>query len=356
MTAANANRRATAGANRRAMAGADFSGRLMIDLDGVEITAADRRRLRHPAVGGVVLFARNFAAAAQLRQLTAAARRAAARPILIAVDREGGRVERFRGDGFTRLPPMAAIGAVYAADEKRGLARARAAGVVCAAELLAVGIDFSFAPVADLRGQATVVGDRAFAADPGAVAALARAFAGGLAAAGMGFCGKHFPGHGFADADSHLRAAVDARGRAVILRNDIIPFAALCADARRAAMMTAHVRYPRFDAKIATYSEFWIQKMLREKLGFRGLVVADDLAMAAAAVAGPMVARLAAARAGGCDAMLVCDACADDSFLPDLAAKDGAKNPWRALAPKNGARVSVGCPAYARARVELAAA
>ena len=176
---------------------------------------------------------------------------------------------------------------------------ARAAGVVCAAELLAVGIDFSFAPVADLRGRATVVGDRAFAADPGAVAALAGAFAGGLATAGMGFCGKHFPGHGFADADSHLRAAVDARGRATILRNDIIPFAALCADARRAAMMTAHVRYPRCDAKIATYSEFWIQKMLREKLGFRGLVVADDLSMAAAAAAGPMAARLAAAAAGG---------------------------------------------------------
>ena len=286
-------------------------GPLMLDLVGTELSADDRRRLSHPLVGGVILFSRNYRDPAQLEALTAELRALKSPPLLIAVDHEGGRVQRFR-EGFTRLPPMRALGEVWNAHPQRARHLARETGYVLAAELRAHGVDLSFAPVLDLDwGPSGVIGDRAFHGDRHAVAELGQAFMLGMKDAGMAACGKHFPGHGWAAADSHVALPVDERPLAEIVANDLQPFRRLI-DAGIAAVMPAHVVYEKVDAQPAGFSHVWLQKILRGELGFTGAIVSDDLCMAGASLAGGVVARVSAAIEAGCDLALVCN-------RPDLA-------------------------------------
>jgi beta-N-acetylhexosaminidase len=279
-------------------------GRVMLDIAGLRPTPEEKERLRHPQVGGLILFARNFESPGQLRALTAELRSLREPQLLIAADHEGGRVQRFR-EGFTRLPPMRAIGACARADGER---LARAAATVIAAELQAHGVDFSFAPVLDVDyGSSSVIGDRAFCDDPEAIAHLAGAFVSALDAGGMAAVGKHFPGHGFARADSHLEAAVDARELAAIEASDLVPYRRLVA-LGLAGVMPAHVVYPKVDARPAGFSPVWLREILRGRLGFEGMIFSDDLSMEAAAQGGGVVERARAALDAGCDMALLCNA------------------------------------------------
>jgi beta-N-acetylhexosaminidase len=282
-----------------------LAGPAVIDVVGLALAEADRARLRHPATGGVILFARNYESPSQLRGLVAEIR--SLRPsLLLCVDHEGGRVQRFR-QGFTGVPPMRRIGELWDRDRAAGVAAARAAGVVIAAELGGYGIDFSFAPVLDLDyGASSVIGDRAFHSDPGAVGELASAFVRGLAQGGMAAVGKHFPGHGYAAADSHLELPRDERPLDEILAKDVAPYRAVIA-AGLAGVMPAHVLYPAVDAEAAGYSRFWLGEVLRRRLGFDGLVFSDDLSMEGARIAGGIGERARAALAAGCDMVLLCN-------------------------------------------------
>ena len=293
-------------------------GRAIIDVEGCELTAADKLRLLHPQVGGVILFSRNFESIAQLIALTTSIHALRTPPLLIAVDHEGGRVQRFR-DGFTQIPPMRALGRLWDRNEDRALAAARACGLVLATELKACGVDLSFAPVLDLDiGASGVIGDRAFHAMPDGVAALAAALQQGLADGGMAACGKHFPGHGHVAADSHLAIPVDQRPLAEIEATDLIPFRRLAA-AGLAAIMPAHVIYPAVDHRPAGFSPVWHQ-YLRERCRFDGIVFSDDLSMEGAKGAGGPVARGLAALEAGCDMVLLCNApVAADELLAGLA-------------------------------------
>ena len=281
-------------------------GPVMLDVAGTRLTAEDEARLRHPRVGGVILFARNYASPEQLMELTAAIRALRTPTLPIAVDHEGGRVQRFRA-GFTRIPPMRALGALRDANPQRALRVARQVGYVLAAELRACGVDFSFTPVLDVDyGQSSVIGDRAFHRDPEAIAELAHALAAGLAQGGMPTVGKHFPGHGFVRADSHLEIPVDERSYAEIEREDMVPFRRMV-DFGVTAVMPAHVIYPQVDARPAGFSPVWVRDVLRGKLGFAGCIFCDDLSMEGAAVAGGIVQRAEAALDAGCDMVLVCN-------------------------------------------------
>ncbi|GAB6068357.1 beta-N-acetylhexosaminidase [Methylothermus subterraneus] len=302
----------------------------MLDLEGAELTAEERSKLAHPGVGGVILFTRNYRDPAQLAELVAAIRCAAGKPILIAVDQEGGRVQRFR-QGFTRLPAAARFGALYREDRRAALAAAEAAGFLMAAELRALDVDLSFAPVLDVdHGVSAVIGDRAFAAEPEAVAALAGAFARGMRRAGMAAVGKHFPGHGGVAADSHLSLPEDGRSLAELEACDLLPFQRLIADGLE-AVMCAHVRYLAVDSLPAGFSAVWIQTLLRQRLGFAGAVFSDDLAMAGAACVGELKARAEAALAAGCDMLLACNCPHESLDLLDSVA-------WRPD-PERGARL-----------------
>jgi len=282
-------------------------GPVMVDVGGLELAPGERELLAHPLAGGVILFARNYASPAQLRGLTSAIRAVRSPELLIAVDHEGGRVQRFV-DGFTRLPPMGALGRIHDRDPALAENLAAAIGVVLASELAAHGVDFSFAPVLDLDfGSSSVIGDRAFHAMPGAVARLAGALAGGMRRVGMGAVGKHFPGHGYVRADSHHEVPVDDRDLATIEANDLAPYRALIA-AGLAGVMPAHVIYPRVDPRPAGFSPIWLREILRGRLGFDGIVFSDDLSMEGAAVAGGIVERGRAALDAGCDMVLVCNA------------------------------------------------
>jgi beta-N-acetylhexosaminidase len=282
-------------------------GPVMVDVAGLELAPDERELLGHPLVGGVILFARNYASPAQLRGLTAAIHGVRSPKLLIAVDHEGGRVQRFV-DGFTRLPPMRALGRIYDRDPALAENLAGAVGVVLASELAAHGVDFSFAPVLDIDfGSSSVIGDRAFHAEPAAVARLALALAGGLRRVGMGAVGKHFPGHGYVRADSHHEVPVDDRDLAAIEANDLAPYRTLIV-AGLAGVMPAHVIYPRVDPNPAGFSRFWLQDVLRRRLGFDGIVFSDDLSMEGASVAGGIVERGRAALDAGCDMVLVCNA------------------------------------------------
>jgi beta-N-acetylhexosaminidase len=281
-------------------------GPVMLGVEALALTGADRTRLANPHVGGVILFARNFASSAQLRELTAEIRDVRA-ALLIAVDHEGGRVQRFRTDEFSLIPPMRSLGRQWDDDPPAANAAAFEHGATIARELRAHGIDFSFAPVLDLDYAASaVIGNRAFHADPIVVAELGGAVLRGLEAGGCAGVGKHFPGHGFVEADSHVDTPVDERALDDILRTDIVPFAALIQQGL-AAIMPAHVVYPAVDARPAGFSRIWITDILRKRLAFDGLVFSDDLEMAGAHSVGDIVARADAAIDAGCDAILVCN-------------------------------------------------
>jgi beta-N-acetylhexosaminidase len=280
-------------------------GPLVIGLPGPQLTPADAQLLLHPAIGGVILFERNFADADQLRTLCADIRALREPRLLIAVDQEGGRVQRLRA-GFTPLPPAAAYGRAYDEDAGRGLDLARAGGLVMAAELVELGIDLSFAPVLDLDyGVSAIIGARAFHAQPQAAAALAGAFMAGMAEAGMAACGKHFPGHGAVAADTHLTQVLDPRSRDAI-EADLLPYRRLIPQGLASVMM-AHVVFPAVDAEPAGFSHRWVQEVLRGELGFGGAVFSDDLGMAGAAGVGNFVERARRALAAGCDYLLICN-------------------------------------------------
>ncbi|WP_180005715.1 beta-N-acetylhexosaminidase [Acinetobacter sp. YH12237] len=278
-------------------------GALMLDIAGTELTQEDIELLRAPQVGGVILFARNIQSPAQVRALTDHMRQV--RPdILIAVDQEGGRVQRLK-QGFTLLPAMGRFGELYQTEPERALKLAEECGWLMATEVLAVGIDFSFAPVLDLNDISDVIGDRAFAQQPADIIALADAFLRGMHRAGMATTGKHFPGHGSVKADSHVAAAIDSRTFAEIQRHDLQTFIQL--QNHLDALMPAHVIYDQVDPNPAGFSEFWLQQVLRQDMGYDGVLFSDDLSMQAACVAGDADARLRAALAAGCDMGLVCN-------------------------------------------------
>jgi beta-N-acetylhexosaminidase len=294
-------------------------GPVMVDLAGVTLNEEERARLLHPLVGGLILFARNCASPAQLAALTSDIRALREPPLLIAVDQEGGRVQRLREGGYTLIPAMARLGELWDRDRERALRAARATGVVIAAELGASGVDLSFTPVLDLAyGPSAVIGDRAFHRDPGAVADLAGALMEGLKEQGMAAVGKHFPGHGFVAADSHVEAPLDQRSFAEIEAADLLPYRRLIARGLD-AVMPAHVIYPCLDLRPAGFSAVWLQRILRGALGFDGIVFSDDLSMEAAAVAGGIVQRAQAALDAGCDVVLVCNRpAAADGLLAGL--------------------------------------
>lgn len=281
-------------------------GSVMLDLAGTALTEEDRDILRHPAVGGVILFTRNYEHPEQLEVLTRAIARVRRPGLLIAVDHEGGRVQRFR-PGFSEISPMRSLGEWWERDPAGARAEASRVGRVIASELGSHGIDFSFTPVLDLDyGRSAVIGDRALHRQPAVVAALATALVAGLRSGGMAAVGKHFPGHGYVSADSHLALPVDDRSVEAIEAEDLVPFAALAA-AGIEGIMPAHVVYARCDAQPAGYSKFWLQDILRGRLGYHGLVFSDDLGMVGAHGAGDVVERAKLALTAGCDMVLVCN-------------------------------------------------
>jgi beta-N-acetylhexosaminidase len=293
-------------------------GLAVIDVVGTEMTDADRERLRHPATGAVILFARNYQNPEQLSVLTQEIQRLRDPALPICVDHEGGRVQRFR-EGFTPIPAMRALGELWDRDREAARAAARGVAYVIAAELAAHGVDFSFAPVLDLDyGSSSVIGDRALHFDPNAVGALGAAIVQGFADAGMAAVGKHFPGHGFAAADSHVAVPHDDRPVKEIFAKDMVPYRKAI-EAGVAGVMPAHVIYAQADSEPAGYSKYWLQEVLRGKLGFDGLVFSDDLSMAGASTAGGIPERARAALAAGCDMVLLCnDPAGQEKLLESL--------------------------------------
>ena len=278
----------------------------MLDVDGLAVSPADRSLLREPAVGGVILFSRNYADLSQLNDLVAEIRALRSPPLLIAVDHEGGRVQRFR-EGFSVIPPMRRIGREYDSDLGESLLLAKNAGWLCGSELRAMGIDLSFAPCADLDwGVSEVIGDRSFHKDPEAVGDLAAAFSRGLRSAGMAAIAKHFPGHGAVVADSHEKLPNDRRAYGDVL-DDMRPYDTLIGNSVIAGVMMSHVVYSEIDALPAGFSKYWIQSELRSRLGFDGAVFCDDLSMKATESYGSMPKRARLALDAGCDMILICN-------------------------------------------------
>ena len=281
-------------------------GPLMVDLVGLTLSEEEAEILQHPLVGGVILFSRNYESPEQITELTASIRALRDPHLLISVDHEGGRVQRFR-NGFTRLPPVGVLGQGYERQPDLTLSRAEMTGWLMAVELRAVGVDFSFAPVLDLDyGVSEVIGDRSFHRDPATVTAVAKAYIQGMKRAWMPAVGKHFPGHGAVEVDSHLGLPKDTRHYEDMLQSDMLPFRQLC-NSELAGIMPAHIVYEKSDQLPAGFSPFWIQEVLRERLGFQGAILSDDLSMEGAAVMGDSVARAEAALSAGCDMVLVCN-------------------------------------------------
>ena len=316
---------------------------IVLDVAGLELDADDRRRLQHPLVGGLILFARNWRDRAQLTALTAEIK--TLRPdCLVCVDHEGGRVQRFRSDGFTHLPPMRALGDLWMHDAMTATDAATACGYVLASELRACGVDFSFTPVLDLdHGPSGVIGDRAFHRDARVAALLAKSLMHGLLLAGMGSCGKHFPGHGYVAADSHTEIPVDRRSLKALLADDARPYEWLSTSL--ASVMPAHVIYPKVDARPAGFSARWLGEILRGRLGFTGAIFSDDLSMQGATVAGsPTEAGIAALNAG-CDLVLLCNQSLNggaplDALIDGLEAALG-RGRWQASGDSEARRVAL---------------
>ncbi len=293
-------------------------GPVILDVGGTELTGDDRKRLAHPLVGGVILFTRNYASPEQLLGLTNEIHAIRQPPLLIAVDHEGGRVQRFR-QGFTTLPAMREVGVAWDRDRDAGRRLAEDLGYVLAAELRACGVDLSLTPVVDIdHGQSSVIGDRAFHHDALAVTELATALIRGLREAGMSSVGKHFPGHGYVKADSHHELPCDERPYEEIAQVDLVPFQRLVANGL-GGVMPAHVVYPAVDNVPAGFSALWLKDILRGELKFNGMVFSDDLSMAGARAAGGMAARAQAALVAGCDMVLVCnDSAGAEALLASL--------------------------------------
>lgn len=295
-------------------------GPVIVDVAGLSLTAEDVALLREPWVGGIILFTRNYQSVTQLGELVAAIR--AVRPeLLVCVDQEGGRVQRFR-DGFTIIPPMADIGAVYGRDNGRGIALARACGWLMAAELRACGVDLSFAPVLDLDDErCAVIANRSFSIDPQVMKVLSEAFIDGMHDANMCATGKHFPGHGAVSGDSHFETPVDARPLGDIIDEDMQPYRYLCQQGKLDAVMPAHVVYSAVDSNPAGFSALWLEKILKQQLRFDGVIFSDDLTMEGAGVIADMGERARVALAAGCTALLVCN-----QRPAQLAVVDALKN------------------------------
>ena len=291
-------------------------GPILIGIPGPDLDDDSRDRLRHPAVGGVVLFSRNFTDRARLDQLIGQIREVRNPRPLICIDQEGGRVQRLQ-DGFTRLPPLGVLGKLYREDPVKAVDMAYRHGRVMATEMLAIGIDLSFAPVLDLDRGSGVIADRAFSGDPEEVIALGRAYLGGMHDAGMKTTGKHFPGHGSVAADTHLEEVTDRRPMAEIRSSDLLPFVQLAGALD--ALMIAHVVYPDVDPAPAGYSRIWLQSVLRDELGYDGMVFSDDLGMHAARCVGDLAMRTQASLEAGCDLVLVCQPDEATELLAGLA-------------------------------------
>jgi len=328
---------------------------VILDVAGTELTDADRRRLAHPLTGGMILFGRNWRDRAQLSALCADIKSVRA-DLLICVDHEGGRVQRFRTNGFTHLPPMRVFGELWMRDEsgRPGVGAmaatnaASAAGFILGAELRACGVDFSFTPVLDLDwGESGVIGDRAFHRDPRVAALLAKSLMHGLLQAGMANCGKHFPGHGFVKADSHTDIPVDGRTLALILADDAAPYEWL--NSTLTSIMPAHVIYPEVDSRPAGFSSRWLNDILRAQLGFAGAIFSDDLSMAGARlIDGREVSYTEAGVAAlnaGCDMVLLCnqsvgEGAALDELLEGLADAQRSGR-WKASAASEERRTAL---------------
>mgnify|MGYP001942411217 CR=1 FL=1 len=279
----------------------------MADVEGLELTSADREFLLQPEISGLILFSRNYKNPVQLKALCQSIKALRA-DLVISVDQEGGRVQRFR-DGFLRLPAMRHLGTEYDLDSTSALVKSRSLGWLMAAELIYHGIDISFAPVLDLDfDRSGVIGDRAFASDPEIVYQLTKAFIQGMKNAGMSATAKHFPGHGHVEADSHKELPTDPRAFDVLDQLDLIPFKKLISEDQLSAIMPAHVVYPDVDAEFtAGFSAIWLQKILRETLGFKGLIYSDDLSMEGAAASGSPSVRAEKAKEAGCNVLLICN-------------------------------------------------
>lgn len=277
----------------------------MVGLNGTELLPEEEELLRHPGIGGVILFSRNYASPEQLTALTARLHALRDPHLLIGVDQEGGRVQRLRA-GFTRLPPLRRLGEAFDRGPQDALRLTETLGWLMAAELRNVGVDFSFAPVVDIdRGLSEVIGDRALHADPSTVAKLALAYTRGMQRAGMAATAKHFPGHGAVEADTHADVVIDERPYAAVMGEDVLPFRHLIHNGLL-AVMAAHVIYKDVDPRPAGFSPFWMRQVLRRELGFQGVIFSDDLYMSGAGVAGDIPDRARAALESGCDMVLLC--------------------------------------------------
>lgn len=304
-------------------------GPVMIDLEGKTLLPSEHALLAHPRVGGVIFFTRNYQDIAQLKALIIDVRAAAQKPLLLAVDHEGGKVWRFN-EGFTKLPPAKHYGDLYQQDSGEALKSAHNAGWVMATELLDCGIDFSLAPVLDLeKGMSEVIGDRAFARDPQVVSELAKAFIQGMNAVGMSATGKHFPGHGGCIPDSHIAKPVDDRTLEALLTDDLIPFTNL--SGILGAVMPAHITYPAVDTVPAGFSRRWLQDILRGQLAFKGAIISDCLSMKGAAIGGDFVVRAQMAIDAGCDMVILCQQTRDLVmwFLDNLGRDSTAESSQR---------------------------
>lgn len=301
------------------------AGPLMVDIAGLELTAEERERLLHPSVSGVILFTRNFESVEQLARLVSTLRAVKSPRLLIAVDQEGGRVQRFRS-GFFSLPALQSIGQLYASSPEQALLSARDHGYLMASEILSVGIDISFAPVLDLDfGLSEVIGERAFSSNPDVIVQLAFEYIEGMHEAGMQATGKHYPGHGSVKADSHVALPVDARDKSQIFEIDMLPFRQLI-KRNLDAVMVSHVIYPAIDSLPAGFSRIWVNDILKQELQFKGMVFSDDITMQAAATIGSHTERAKRAIDAGCHCVITCnDSAGRDEIIDNLQVSPSAE-------------------------------